>query len=618
MSLKKLLQFGIRGRLYLLVGLFAIGCAALAAALIWLQSEHSLEARKHTLVQLVTAAHGVLAAHKALADSGQMPVEEAKKRALEVIRAMWFGKADYFAARDLSGVILMHPVSAARVGKNNDDIPDSKGKLFSRDLTNLARDPGQGFVTYYVLNPDTQQDAEKTSYVMTYKPWGIAVITGVFTDDITAETHVAMLQAALITLFLVGVLGSAAIWQARAIVLPLARLRAAMLELAEGRDISVALETKRHDEIGAMAKTVEVFETNALALKTAQAEAAEQQREATLTRERNDEARRRDEETRAEVAHQVSLVVKALGAGLDRLAEGDLTCRLTASFADEYRKVQDDFNAAVERLRETIGAIVGSTREVANAAVEISTSTTNLSQRTEEQAASIEETSASMEEMSATVRKNAENAQRANELTKATCAVADRGGQVVTQAVTAMSRIEESSGKIADIIGVIDEIARQTNLLALNAAVEAARAGDAGRGFAVVASEVRSLAQRSSQAAKEIKDLITTSSSQVRTGVDLVNRTGGSLEEIVQSINRVAAIVAEIANASNEQATGLDQINKALTQLDEVTQQNSALVEENAATAKTLENQSVAMGESIEFFKLEDSAGTPAPRRAAA
>jgi methyl-accepting chemotaxis protein len=618
MSLKKILQFGIRGRLYLLVGLFAIGCAALAAALIWLQSQHALEARKHTLVQLVATAHGVLAAHKELADSGEMPVEEAKKRALKVIGAMWFGKADYFTARDSTGMMLLNPAVPERVGKNNDNTPDSKGKFFSRDLSNLARDPGEGFVTYYTPNPETKLDAEKTSFIKMYKPWGISVLAGVFTDDLKADTHVAMLQAALITLVLVGALGGAAVWQARQIVRPLARLRSAMLELAEGRESSVELDTQRPDEIGAMAKTVEVFKTNALALKSAQAQAAEQQREAEQARERNEEARKRDEETRAALAREVAQVVEALGAGLGRLAEGDLTCRLTARFADEYRKVQDDFNAAVERLRETVGAILASTREVSNAATEISTSTTDLSQRTEEQAASIEETSASMEEMSATVRKNAESAQHANELTQATCTVADRGGQVVTQAVAAMSRIEESSGKIADIIGVIDEIARQTNLLALNAAVEAARAGDAGRGFAVVASEVRSLAQRSSQAAKEIKDLITTSSGQVRTGVDLVNRAGGSLEEIVQSVKRVATIVAEIANASNEQATGLDQINKALTQLDEVTQQNSALVEENAATAKTLENQSAAMGERIEFFRLEESAGAPARRSAAA
>ena len=192
-----------------------------------------------------------------------------------------------------------------------------------------------------------------------------------------------------------------------------------------------------------------------------------------------------------------------------------------------------------------------------------------------------------MEEISATVKKNAENAQAANQSAADTRVVAERGGQVVAQAVGAMAKIEESSAKISDIISVIDEIARQTNLLALNAAVEAARAGEAGRGFAVVASEVRSLAQRSSQAAKDIKELITNSNGLVKDGVDLVNRAGGSLNEIVASIKKVAEIVAEIANASAEQATGIEQVGKALTQMDEATQQNSALVEENAATAKT-------------------------------
>jgi methyl-accepting chemotaxis protein len=181
-----------------------------------------------------------------------------------------------------------------------------------------------------------------------------------------------------------------------------------------------------------------------------------------------------------------------------------------------------------------------------------------------------------------------------------------------------MARIEDSSRKISDIIGVIDEIARQTNLLALNAAVEAARAGDAGRGFAVVASEVRSLAQRSSQAAKDIKVLITNSSSQVQEGVGLVNQAGTSLTEILSSIKQVADIVAEIASASNEQSTGIDQINKALTQMDEVTQQNSALVEENAASAKTLEHQSETMNQKVAFFKLDEqveshAVKTPAP-----
>jgi methyl-accepting chemotaxis protein len=220
-----------------------------------------------------------------------------------------------------------------------------------------------------------------------------------------------------------------------------------------------------------------------------------------------------------------------------------------------------------------------------------------------------------MEEIASTVKKNADNAQQANKLTAGARQLADRGGTVVANTVAAMSRIEDSSNKIADIIGVIDEIARQTNLLALNAAVEAARAGDAGRGFAVVASEVRSLAQRSSQAAKDIKDLITSSSTQVKEGVDLVNQAGASLNAIVISIKQVADIVAEIANASIEQSSGIEQVNKALTQMDEVTQQNSALVEENAATAKTLEVQSTAMNERVSFFRIDQGAPGSAPTR---
>jgi methyl-accepting chemotaxis protein len=224
-----------------------------------------------------------------------------------------------------------------------------------------------------------------------------------------------------------------------------------------------------------------------------------------------------------------------------------------------------------------------------------------------------------MEEISATVRKNAENAQRAQQSALGTQKVADRGGEVAGKAVQAMARIEESSGKIADIIGVIDEIARQTNLLALNAAVEAARAGEAGRGFAVVATEVRSLAQRSSQAAKDIEHLITNSGSQVKEGVQLVNQAGGALNEIVESIREVAALVSDIATASAEQALGLEEVGKALAQMDEVTQRNSALVEENAATAQTLEQQAKSMDEQVAYFKTEDGRSVvTAPPRAAA
>ena len=265
------------------------------------------------------------------------------------------------------------------------------------------------------------------------------------------------------------------------------------------------------------------------------------------------------------MAEEQTQAVKFLAEGLAKVADGNLTVRLNDGFTETYRQIRDDFNVAVTRLQETISDIATAANEVSNATAEISVSTTDLSQRTEQQAASLEQTSASLEQISSTVKNNATNAQAANQSAGDARELADRGGQVVVEAVEAIAKIEESSRKISDIIGVIDEIARQTNLLALNAAVEAARAGDAGRGFAVVATEVRSLAQRSSQAAKDIKALIIDSSGQVRHGVELVNRAGASLGEIVETIKKVAEIVADVANASGEQATGIEQVNPRWT-----------------------------------------------------
>jgi methyl-accepting chemotaxis protein len=386
---------------------------------------------------------------------------------------------------------------------------------------------------------------------------------------------------------------------------PLHQLSAAMRKLAGG-DFDVVLPgLERKDEIGAMAIAVEEFKVvSAEKAHSETAEAVRRQKAEADIQAKAAAEQQKSAEAQARAAQEQAKIVRLLAEGLVKMAEGELGHRLGEGFTESYRQIKDDFNAMGERLHETIGAIAAATREISNASGELSASTTDLSQRTEEQAASLEQTSASMEQISATVRQNAENAQRASQSASGTRDVADRGGQVVAKAVDAMARIEDSSRKIADIIGVIDEIARQTNLLALNAAVEAARAGEAGRGFAVVASEVRSLAQRSSQAAKDIKDLITNSNSQVKDGVDLVNKAGTALHEIVESIKQVVEIVSDIAAASTEQATGLEQVNRALNQMDEVTQQNSALVEENAATAKTLEQQVKSMDEYLAAFRL--------------
>lgn len=303
------------------------------------------------------------------------------------------------------------------------------------------------------------------------------------------------------------------------------------------------------------------------------------------------------------LAGTVSGVLDALGDMLEGLSKGDLTKRIEADYQGVYGRLKDDANSMASTLMETMQAISQASDEVASGAQQISTGANDLSQRTEQQAANLEETAASMEEMTSTIKQNADNSQQASQLAVSARDSAESGGAVVSNAVEAMDKIEESSRRISDIIGVIDEIAFQTNLLALNAAVEAARAGDAGRGFAVVASEVRSLAQRSAQAAKDIKDLIVDSSTQVKGGVELVNRTGESLTEIVDSIKKVADIVAEISAASREQATGADEINQAVTQMDEMTQQNSALVEENAAAAKTMNDQAGRMRQRMSFFE---------------
>ena len=398
------------------------------------------------------------------------------------------------------------------------------------------------------------------------------------------------------------------------IAMPIKGLQGVMSRLAGGELQARVLGTDRKDEIGGMARTVQVF-------KEAGLEKVRLEAEAKAVAARVEEERAANEAARAAVAAQQRTVAAALMTGLEKLSQGDLVFRLNQAFSADYEKLRHDFNVAMETLQVTMQSIASNAQGVHSGAGEITQASDDLSRRTEQQAASLEETAAALDQITATVRRTAEVANEARNLVATSKADAEHSGAVVQDTVQAMSGIESSSKQVGNIIGVIDEIAFQTNLLALNAGVEAARAGDAGRGFAVVATEVRALAQRSADAAKEIKALISASSQQVATGVKLVSETGQALGRIVAQVSQLNGLVTELAASAKEQATGLGEVNTAVNQMDQVTQQNAAMVEQSTAASHGLSGEAQELARLVGQFKLGQDALRPeaaAPSQGAA
>ncbi len=404
---------------------------------------------------------------------------------------------------------------------------------------------------------------------------------------------------------LIAAAGMLLIW--RGVIRPLGHLVRTLGELARQNNEVEVPGAERGDEVGQMARAVLVLRDASIEKVRLEGETAEQRRAGEAERRRNAEIQEKAAEDQAQA-------IRALADGLTRMAQGDLTSRLDDGFTDTYRQIRDDFNTAVAQLQETMKVIASNTQGIRTGSGEISASVNDLSRRTEQQAASLEETAAALDQITATVRKTADSSTHVQQIVQATKMAAEQSGDIVRNAVAAMGEIEGSAKQISQIIGVIDEIAFQTNLLALNAGVEAARAGEAGKGFAVVASEVRALAQRSADAAKEIKALISASTAQVSSGVDLVGETGKALSRIIGQIGEINTLVGDIAVSATEQSASLAQVNTAVNQMDHVTQQNAAMVEENAAAAQSLEEQSKAMNERLGHFQLAASA----PDRAAA
>jgi methyl-accepting chemotaxis protein len=448
-----------------------------------------------------------------------------------------------------------------------------------------------------------------------------------------AEARNALLILLAIAAGALALTAAIAVFLARGISRPIEAVTGAMQQIAEG-DLDMAIPAEgRVDEIGRMAAALAVFKRNAQENKRLAAEqesqraaydAERKEQEAALDRavgqvvqaaangdlaqriatEELDGVMLRLGEGVNRLVSTTDGALRELSAVLGRLADGDLGARMKGGHHGVFADLEQDTNRMAIKLTEIVQQLGTATHAVRDAAHEISAGSHDLAGRTEQQAASLEETAASMHEITATVKQNADNAQAANQLAGLARETADRGGAVVADAVAAVARIEGSAQKISDIVGLIDEIAFQTNLLALNASVEAARAGEAGKGFAVVAQEVRSLAQRSANASKDIKALIVESNNQVRSGAALVNQTGKSLDEIVGAIKKVSDIVAEIAAASSEQSAGLEEVNIAVGNMDEMTQRNGALVEQTNASAQSLAGQADQLATAVGFFRI--------------
>lgn len=414
----------------------------------------------------------------------------------------------------------------------------------------------------------------------------------------SSETYNSTTTLTYIVVSLCLVVIVASIWFALVgIAKPIQSITASMKTLAHGDTNSAIPYEGRADEIGEMAAAVEVFRTNALANLRLEQEAAANRSLSEEERERKVAA----DHARAEEMAQATV---GLGEGLRHLASGDLTFQLLQPFAGDFETLRADFNGAVSQLAETLRAVADATGAIDTGSKEVSASADDLSKRTEQQAASLEETAAALDQITVNVANSSKRADEARKVAVQANESAAQSGRIVANAVDAMQKIEQSSNQISNIIGVIDEIAFQTNLLALNAGVEAARAGDAGKGFAVVAQEVRELAQRSAQAAKEIKDLIRNSSVEVQSGVKLVSETGEALKTIEGYIVVVNQHMDSIATSTKEQSVGLAEVNTAVNLMDQVTQQNAAMVEETSAAGASLAGESGRLRELVSQFQL--------------
>ena len=505
---------------------------------------------------------------------------------------------------------------------------DAETKDFWRKTTNIIKPDGNRAVgtqlgqkgaVYPVLTSGKTFRGEAvilgtpyyTIYEPIYSPAGKTIgilYAGVRSAEIDAMASELAWTIGIVAILVLLAATAIATFVTKQVLGGIPRLTKVATAIADGNlDIEVPCDGQRN-EIGSLARSLTILRNGVIEKNTLEAESMR-------SREETDGERSRRESEKAAHDQKVEATVAELGSGLSELSNGNLQVRLEHPFSGEFEKLRTDFNHAAERLSQTMTELRGETHEINAGAAEMQSATDDLSRRTEQQAASLEETSAALDEITATVRSAASRAEEARDMAEKTQTNTVNSRGVVDNAVNAMSRIESASGEISKIISVIDEIAFQTNLLALNAGVEAARAGEAGKGFAVVAQEVRELAQRSASAAKDIKELITKSGTEVSSGVQLVNETGQALGTISEQVAAINDHIASIATAAREQTTGLTEINSAVNQMDQVTQQNAAMVEEATAVMHKLASSAQKLTGMVDQFDIGSgrTAGQAAP-----